>query len=256
MWKGIFAGDNHAGSLWGLMSPDRVSGFPDEVQRMHNAGWKWWVDELAEIGPVDDLIFTGDGIEGPGVKDALDIAFNDLGLQCEIGAETFEPVKRKHTYGVRGTPVHVAKGGKDWEDEMFDYMHGNLSDEQRLEVYGFKFHIRHHVGNSQTPYGHASQVRKEAANDLIKGALEKYPWANFLARGHVHQYSSAGTPGQFAFSCPCLKFPYDKFGRKLQTLNYHFGFVYMEIEKNGRWWCEPKVMPMQATKAVSYVRLK
>jgi len=254
-WRGLLVGDNHGGSYWGLTPPSWQVEEPHEIGRLQRELWNWWEATVADIGPVDDLIHGGDGIEGPGHKDALDIMRNNLEEQAQLGAAAFEIVERKHTYMVRGTPYHVTTD-KDWENEMAGLMGAEIEDEHRLKVFGKRIHTRHMCGNSQTPYGHATQVKKEAVNDMLRGAMEEYEWAQLLLRWHVHQYTAVDSIHQLAMSLPCLKLPYDRFGRKLRTINYHVGVVLFEIFDNGSWIWEKRILEPKNSKPVRYIKLK
>lgn len=255
VWRGLLAGDNHGGSLWGLTPPSWQVKEPHSVAVLQQRMWAWWEATAKSIGPVDTLVHVGDGIEGPGHRDSLDIMRNNLSEQAQLGAEAFAIVERKQTYMVRGTPYHVTTD-TDWENEMAGYMGAEIEDEHRLEAFGRKIHTRHMCGNSQIPYGHATQVKKEAVNDMLRGAMEDYTWAHLLIRGHVHQYTAVDSIHQLAMSIPCLKLPYDRFGRKLRTLNYHVGVVLFEIFDDGRWTWTKHILAPKVSKPVKYIKLK
>ena len=87
----LILSDLHCGHNLGLTPPSWWNHFK-EIQE---AGWNFYTENLAEIGPVDLCIVNGDAVDGPGRKDSLQHCTTDTGEQIKIAITCLEQVQTK-----------------------------------------------------------------------------------------------------------------------------------------------------------------
>lgn len=241
----------HCGSVTGLTPP--------EEQTARNKAWlgplwKMYVAASEQIGTVDALVLNGDLIDGPGRKDSVKHLTTDIVTQVDWATQAASVIKAKQRFVVRGTGYHTDHNGA-LEDIVAQSLNCDVFDELRLEIHGFLFHVRHHVGRSDTPYGQYTQNMKEAINEVLQAELEDYESADLLARGHVHyctgawRWNTLRGQRQEVFTNPAMQLrgpENSSYVRKLRTWMYHVGFTVVDFYKDeDRWEIRPFIFPIK-----------
>jgi hypothetical protein len=226
MIRVVWLADLHCGSGWGLAPPDRwVAPFAEAQKQL----WQFYELVIEHLGDADVLIVAGDAIDGPGRKDSTAHITTDVIEQADIAAEVIRHYPAKQVRMVQGTPYHVSANGET-ERIVAREVGATISEEDRIEVEGFRVHTRHTGGRSDTPYGQGTQLHKELVRDLIQGETYGYDRADIVVRAHVHYYLSVDTAAGTAVSLPCWEWPRGSYGRKLRTQYYDIGAVAIEFD--------------------------
>lgn len=241
--------DLHCGDALGLTPPK----FQEDIRPWHKQLWPFYVNTIAQIGRVNDLVINGDAVHGPPRKEASGHSHPDVDDQIDMADDCIGIIKADRRHFVRGTGFHT-DGAVKFEDAIADRFGATSDDECRLDVYGILFHYRHVVGRSDTPYGQHTQIQKEIINEMLQADMEDYESADVLIRSHVHY--SAGTwlydarrgHKREAFTTPALSLRAPKttaFVRKLRTWLYHVGLTLIETSTTGEVFVRPIMLPIK-----------
>lgn len=228
-------GDLHCGHRVGLTPP----GFDAPETHKHyypfrRMVWDWYAALADRIGEVDVALWNGDMIDGEGAKSGgsehLDTSPEE---QVEMAVACCRKVRAKQHLFTFGTAYHTGKAA-DYERQVADRIGGPISDIQHFQVNGVNFNARHHVGNSQVPYGRSTAQYREAIWNALNAAAGLEPRANILLRSHVHYHVAVQDAQRLTMTLPCLQGPGSKFGRRC-TGEITMGAVLFEVSQAGAW---------------------
>lgn len=222
--------DPHGGSRFGVTPPD----WQRDVDGEHQAKlYDWLMKEIKKHGPYDLCVLNGDGIEGPGKKDTLDLITTNTEEQADITIEWMSDVPTKEWRVVKGTPYHATSVTKH-ERRIAEAFDTDLIDTLRLEVEGVKLNYRHTGHRSDTAYGQGTQNAKPTIKDQLKAARFGKDPAHVYFRSHVHYFYVTAWRSQgrtiYSYQTPCLKYPFDEYGTKLDPMFYDMGFLVHEYK--------------------------
>ena len=261
MTKGLLVSDLHCGHVLGLTPPDYWQGRCKGLQR---GLWEWWAEEVKAIGPVDFAIFDGDLTDGPGRKETLGLWTTDSEEQADVAAESLSIVKARERYICYGTPFHTVTS-LSIENLIAHKLGAEIRDTLRLKVQGkgweVRFNARHVQGRSDIPTGQGAQTGKEIIREMLQSMIEDYKPADILARAHTHYWFRIEIAGRTAISIPCMMLPDPDRGRsiyarRLRTMYYDVGLVYIEIDRQGEVYIRPRRMPLKVQVPKEYLCLK
>ena len=260
-YRALLINDLHCGHQLGLTPPGWQC---PENQSWQRPAWDFYSNIVKQIGYVDDLFVNGDAIDGPGYKETTEHIRTDVGVQADMALSAIKLVKYKHVHIIRGTGFHT-DGHTSYEDAVAKDLNVDAVDELRVEAYGRKFHIKHVVGRSDTPYGSHTQIQKELINEILQAEFENYQAADVLIRAHVHYCYGAWTADssrgiiRHAFTAPALQLRGPKqssFTRKLRTWKYDFGVTLIEVDpKSKEVFIRPFLLPRENYMSREYLCL-
>ena len=233
--KILALGDPHCGHRVGLTPP----GFdaPDSHKHYYpfrRMVWDWFGSTIDKIGPVDLALWNGDLIDGEGSKSGgsehLDTSPEE---QVEMAVACCRRVEARDHLFTFGTAYHTGKSA-DYERQVADRIGGPIADTQHFQCNGVNFNARHHVGNSQVPYGRGTAQYREAIWNALNAAAGLEPRAQVLLRSHVHYHVAVQDAQRLTMTLPCLQGPGSKFGRRC-TGEVTMGMVLFEVAPDSRW---------------------
>lgn len=255
MKRGIIIADNHAGSVGGLHGP----GFQqDDMQYIQKTFWDWFTKNVDKYGPYDFLIGVGDFTDGEGKKGSLGTLFTDIRKQADAAelVLTYPKVNPKYMYLVRGTAFHTT-GASEYEDKIADDLGCSIKDVQKIEIEGWKIHIRHVAGRSDVAYGQGTPLIRELARLEYEAFIEEKEAPDIIIRGHVHYALSINRDGRLVISSPCLCLPVDSSnGRRYMAWMYTVGFGVLELYEDREPIYYPVVMPIRLIHEGKYLCAK
>lgn len=248
--KLLHMGDFHSGSSLGLTPPQWI---PPWAEGWLLPLWTYYTSTIEQIGKVDGVIFNGDLVDGPGEKESAEHLTTNTNYQVQMAIESVRQIRTRERYFVKGTGFHTDRNG-NLEEQIACEFNRDALDELRLEVYGRRFHFRHVVGRSDTPYGQYTQIAKEVINELLQSEFEDYEGADYLGRSHVHYTAGVWTYDvgrgvrREAWTAPGLQLRGPKqngYTRKLRTWLYHVGMTLIEIERGEDPVIRPIIFPIK-----------
>lgn len=242
--------DLHCGHLTGLTPPEHMS---DDTRATQEPLWKWYVDTLAKIGPVDALVVNGDMVDGEGKKETLGHLTTDTMKQAGMAAECIGKVKAERVFLTYGTPFHTV-GSFSYEEAVAEKLNQTVEDSVMVDMQGVKFNFRHACGRSDIPYGQGTQTFKEAILDVLRADAGEYESADVTVRAHVHYYCRMEVGKRSALTLPCLQIPESVYGRKCRHAYYDIGMVLFRVV-DGCVNYEPYIMPLKMVQKREYVCL-
>ena len=261
MTKGLLVADLHTGHVLGLTPPDYWQGRCKGLQR---GLWEWWAQEVKQIGPVDFAIFDGDLVDGPGRKETIGLWTTDSEEQADAAAEALSIIKARERYVCYGTPFHSVTS-LSLETLIARKLSAEIRDTLRLKVQGkgweVRFNTRHVQGRSDIPTGQGAQTGKEIIREMLQSMIEDFKPADILMRAHTHYYFRIEIAGRTAISIPSMMLPDPDRGRaiyarRLRTMYYDVGLVYIEIDRQGEVYIRPRRMPLKVLVPKEYLCLK
>jgi hypothetical protein len=241
---GIFT-DFHCGHLLGLTPPESIQQDFELAELMQDF-WTWFARSLTH--DYDFAFFLGDLVEGEGKQETTFHLTTDVDRQIEISQKIIRYINAKQNIFVYGTPYHTGKI-MDYENQIAREFGGDISTYKKVNIGGVKFDLAHDIGKSGTPTGGDIMLKKEmlwtALYDLV--TCNAGETADFILRGHAHEYRFIGDDNCTAFICPALKIgmpDYDRYGRRVKG-KYHVGFLECFIDNGRGTMQEPKLYKYQ-----------
>jgi len=223
----LVASDMHCGNYWGLTPPEWQVG---DYQQVQQGLWKFWEEVTQE--PYDVAILNGDLIDG--LVDEVEHVTADRAEQLKIAKRAIERIQAKKLYIVEGTPAHT-NGEASYERLLGEMMDIEAKPYLRLEIEGIKFHIRHVVSGSATPYG--SMIRKEAVRQVWVDESNGIEPPDVVIRSHVHYYQVDQDERVMGIVTPALQLPFSVYGRTRRPWKYNVGVVVLHV---GNGLCLPR----------------
>lgn len=253
--------DPHCGHQVGLTHPDfnYVSDLScpiaQKFKMIREECYSFYRKTLTEIGTPDIVIVNGDGIEGKGSRSGgTELIANDEGSQIKILKAALAETNCKTICMAYGTAYHVSGTGEDRENDLLvDGTVKKIGSHEFLNIKGFTFDIKHHIGSSSVPHGRATALARDILwNQLWNGDNEMQPLADVMLRAHVHYFGTYGTwykdRLRMAYTMPALQAMGSKFGARKCSGIVHFGFLVFYITTEGIT-CVPKITTIRAQNA-------
>jgi hypothetical protein len=254
MKRGLILSDLHCGSVGGLTPPGFMQ---DDLRSVQETFWHWFYENMGMYGPYDFLVGCGDLVDGEGKKGTLSTAFSDVRKQARCATAVLEAtgVDPSMMFLVRGSPFHT-NGPAEYEDKIADDLGCSIKDVQKLDVEGWKIHVRHVTGRSDISYGQGTPALKELARMEHEAFIESKDAPDIILRGHVHYAISVQRDGRMSITCPCLCLPIDSSnGRRYMAWTYTVGFGVLELDKDREPVYRTVVMPVRLVHGEGYNQL-
>ena len=260
----IVISDSHCGHVAGLTPPQfQLQKFDDSsVKRTkwHELQSELWTkfENLIEAYKPFDLGFSlGDSIDGKGSRTGgTEHTTTDRNEQADMAAFIHNYIKDRSAkgfkwIGVYGTKYHVSdEGGEDWETIVAERSgFEKIGSHEWVDVNGCIFDLKHHVGSSSVPYGRHTPIAKEKLWNTLWAEHDYQPSANVILRGHVHYATYCGQPGWVAMTVPALQGMGTKYGARYCSGIVHWGITVFEVERDGSFDFEQRVVVVDAQKA-------
>lgn len=257
----ILMGDTHCGHVAGLTPPDfqwrmgREDGDErsERIAQAQNAAWSWYTRRARAIGPVYAVFGNGDFIDGQGKKSGgTENVTNDLNKQCNMALQALRVWKTDRYVLTRGTAYHTGTE-HDYEDSIAERLDATIHDHCWPEVNGLVFDLKHHLGSSATPHGRHTAIAKDRLWNVLWNQDDAQPKARFIVRSHVHYHIHAGgvdANGPWvALTLPALQLANTKFGSRRCSGTVNFGFVVVDVDKNGGFQWHAEILQTEHNKA-------
>jgi hypothetical protein len=228
--KGLFIGDKHSGSVFGLCPKrmDSFAGFHDDIDPevlgslaalpglegplpalSLTQHWLWdcWERFLGEamvyIG--DDEFFIvemGDSTEGRH-HGTLELMHHDVLVHLWIAHEIMRPIVQHpqcvRYYQMKGTECHARTLestigkilGAVRNPKTGDWAWPHL----QLDINGFRVHVQHHMPTSTVPWTRSTAFSKELVREQSNASAHRHRIPDMVVRAHRHQagvYREAG----------------------------------------------------------------
>ena len=191
---------------------------------------------------IDCLIVNGDCIDGRAERvGGLETLHLDRNTQAKMAVECIAIWNPKKVAIIRGTDYHVGKL-EQWEDIIDDTLIAKgidtkIGDHDWVDVNGFVFDCKHHIGGSQTPYGRLTAVSKEEIWNLLWNEAGLTPRGDMIVRSHVHYHVGGwrmvGAKKKWFMTTPGLQ-GWTRYGGKRCSGTVDWGFLAFDIDANGK----------------------
>ena len=244
---GLFIGDLHVGSHFGLMPKGFVLSNGEEV--VLNRGQEYllecWKDMLATIPRRLDFLFVnGDSIDCDKPNElGVGLCEPDLSYQVMAAYELLEPLAKraKHVFFTAGTPYHV--GSWAWRENMLAQQLGAERGEMgrfaplwwHVVVNGVHLDVAHH--QSRMIRYPATALAREAEFAALVADLMEAGKADVVVRSHVHRFIQVNVDGLLGIGVPafCLQSGYAKHSKvPNRMLSRYIGGVLVKILPEGK----------------------
>lgn len=256
----LLIGDLHCGHHLGLTPPDwwyppgssnpRIA----KIARFQRELWRFAVDAVKDLRPIDILEVGGDAIDGKGERSGgVELVTSDRVEQCEMAAAFVNLVGAPQVRLVYGTRYHVGRD-EDFEQVLVDRISapaGNVKIQGHgfYNVNGCIIDSKHKVGSSSVPHGRmTSLARARLWNQVWSLEHERQPAANIIVRHHVHYFNFCGGRDWVAMTVPALCYG-TSFGIRECDGTVDIGMIVLDIDANGGWSWRPILAKFNAMKA-------
>lgn len=255
--------DMHCGHHLGLTPPEFRSlsdEFEDErkILQQQEIYWDFFYENVMKYGPYDAVVHNGDAIDGSGTKSGgTELISTNRRKQCQIAAHILNMIPAEEIYMTYGTPYHTGQL-EDWEDEIADKIGAiRIDDVIILDAHGKIFNFKHHVGNSQVPWGRPTALTRDRFFDALNSMDGLHLKADIVIRSHVHYFQVVGGcwGGHWkAYTTPALMGYGPKYARKMAG-NVDFGFLVFDVSEEGEITCTEVILrkSQAAIQAKAYI---
>ena len=241
--------DLHSGHAVGMTPPAFNPRYDDPLLRVDSEYrdllHTWATDEINRLGRIDITVHNGDAIDGKGKKSgATEIIESDRNKQVKIAADFLGSIDTKELRLTYGTGYHTGND-EDYEDNLAQVL-GCPPPKAvlDLEVNGVILNFKHKVGGSQIPHGRlTAQLRDKLWNDIWAQRGE-YPRSDVQFRSHNHYFAYGGNYESLVIATPALQGYGSKFGQRIMSGTVDFGFIHVDIDRQGRLSWEPHILRM------------
>jgi hypothetical protein len=252
----LFIGsDVHAGHFAGLTPPPwhyPLDGARGEIGIMQRELWEWFAGRVRKLKPFDGAAWVGDLIDGDGHKSGgTELITTDRIEQVAIASEVVRFVDAPFNRFVYGTGYHTGNE-EDFEAGIAKDFNAKISDQAWIRpLNAVTVHLKHHIGGTSIPHGKGTALMKDMLWHDIWTEMKAQPKANIFFRGHTHRYigiDDVGPDGEIrmGFCLPALQAAATKFGARRCSGIVHFGFMHLDIYKDGRVEWQKHILNVQA----------
>lgn len=242
--------DLHCGSAVGLTHPDfdgdRRDSLYHKLYLARREYWKFYLDTIKSLKPIDVLIVNGDCIEGKGEKSGgVELIVADRHEQCDMAVAAIEECGKPAVHIIAGTPYHVGVE-ESFEREIAKAINAvKFGRHDWLSVNGLVFDYRHFIQSSQIPHGRHTAVARERLWNVLWNEDDAYPKADILIRSHVHYLSFAGGANWLGITTPALQGKGTKFGAEQMSGIVNFGLIHFDITDRKEWSWSRHILKFQ-----------
>jgi len=245
---GFFA-DTHAGHWSGLTSrawqnmPNDAA--PEKkrfVARFQASCMDWFESTLAQWKPFDKAIFAGDLTDGKGIRKAgNELVIPDMDDQVDCATDIVKLIGAKVNRFVFGTNYHgTTSDGSDVESAIAKAVKAPPPEDFAFfKVRSTTFHVKHHIGGSSREQSKFTALAASRVNIALEAEKGRYPKADVLIRAHRHQFSFCGRRDWLGVVLPGLQGPSSFGGRRMDGGEPDYGFVVIDVYKDGRYTWHP-----------------
>ena len=236
----VVISDMHCGHAVGLTPPNWQYPADPETHRgkiglMQKTMWDWYAKEIKQLKPIDIIVCNGDAIDGKGDRSGgTEQITTDREQQVEMSAQCIKLAEAKKILLIYGTAYHTG-ALEDWEQNLFHAVRAEkIGSHEWVDINGFIFDFKHHIGNSSIPHGRFTQLAKDKLwNDEWYLKEKRQPNSDVIVRSHVHEFREVRTTGWRALTTPALQGYGSKFGARRCSGLIEIGFVYFDVFKDG-----------------------
>jgi hypothetical protein len=254
--RGFLGGDMHCGHRVGLTPPQwqrpeySLSDRPDA--KYYKAAIALWAEfdiKIRELQPFDFAVFNGDCIDGKGTRSGgTELITTDRNEQCKMAETAIRHVDAEKVLITRGTGYHTGMDD-DWEDQIAYSTGAEISDHQWVEVNGCVLDCKHAIGASSIPHGRFTPLAKDRLWNVIWHTDEGDPKSDIIIRSHVHYHAFCGDNNYLAMTLPALQGKGSKFGKRICTGTVHWGFCWIDIYDDGRYYWNRHIIQVEEQNA-------
>lgn len=206
--------------------------------------WLWFQNNLSHY---DFAFFLGDLVEGEGRHETTFHLTTDVSEQIDMAVDIIKMINAKKNVFVYGTAYHTGKI-MDYENQIAKEFGGDIAAYKKISVDGVRFDLSHDIGKSGTPTGGDIALKKEMLWTWLYDLMEsgRTETADYILRGHAHEYRGVFNETTTAIICPALKIgipDLDRYARKVKGW-YTVGFMECEII-DGKANMTPKLFKYQ-----------
>ena len=211
--------------------------------RYQHLMWKWYVETIEALKPIDLLVHNGDCVDGKGFKSGgTELITSDRNKQANMAIECIEQAAALRVVIVYGTGYHTGND-EDWEDVIAEKMGAEIHSHPSLDVEGVVFDFKHKIGSSAIPHGRHTAPARDKLWNLLWTEKGLRPKADVLVRSHVHYYTQSSDTFGDVFTTPCLQGPGSKFGARACSGIIDIGLLAFDCE-DGEYSLNPRLMDM------------
>ncbi len=247
--------DLQCGHRAGLTPPDyqRYYGSQDHIwqkfAKIESECWNAYKVFADELNPVDVLEINGDVIDGAGLRSGgVEQITVDRNEQIKMALECIDVWRAKKIVMVRGTAYHVGEA-ENFEDLIAANLQCKIGDHEWLDIDGHIFDFKHHIGNSQVPYGRKTAATKDQLWNLIWAEAGLQPKAEWIIRSHVHfaegGFQFRGDRQVWAVTTPSLQAMGTRYGATRCSGTVDFGLYKWDIVGDSVYF-SPRVVKIQS----------
>lgn len=253
--RGVWLGDAHCGHLVGLTPPAWWSandGWTAKFRTIQKQYWQWFDREMLSLPKLDFMIANGDMVDGRGEKSGgSEQITTDTNKQAEMASFVLKRYMSRKTklYMSYGTGYHTGTVS-DTEDLVAqeckaEHIGGHIF----VDINGLVLDVKHKTGSSGVPHGRGTAIKRQALWNKLWAEAEEQPNADVYIRSHVHYADMSWNPDLgYAFILPALQGFGSKYGSRQCDGRVHFGFMYVEIDDDGRLTWHPRLAKIAAHK--------
>jgi hypothetical protein len=247
--RGAIIADLHGGHVVGLTHPD-FDAKPNSLESPERALYelrrelyKWFMDEIKELGRLDFLIVNGDAIDGKGDKTGgTEELIIDRDLQCDNSSSIIDGINASKIYMTYGTPYHVGLT-EDFENKIAsDVGAVKIGSHDWLDVNGLIFDYKHFVSSSSIPHGRHTAIARDWLWSRLWAERGEYPKSDILIRSHVHYLDYAGGADWLGIITPALQWYGSKLGKRRMSGTVDFGFLHFDVTSKEDWTWHPHIL--------------
>jgi hypothetical protein len=236
----VIISDLHCGHAVGLTHPDfdgdRRDSLYHKLYLARREYWKFYLDTIKSLRPIDILIVNGDCIEGKGEKSGgIELIENDRQEQCKMAVAAIKKCGRPDIYMVSGTPYHTGVTEELERGIANDVKAVKFGRHDWLNVNGLVFDYRHFTSGSQVPYGRHTAGAKDRVWNVLWNEDGAYPKADILIRSHVHYFTFEGGANWMFVTTPALQGKGTKFGAERMSGTVDFGLIHFDVTDKSDW---------------------
>lgn len=243
--------DLHCGHVVGLtpprwqIKPSDTKGRTKRTKYAETASeaWEWYLRNIRRCGPYDMVVVNGDAIDGHGqASGGTELITSDREEQSEMAVYAIQRAMGKKngrkcrlvmTYG---TAYHSGKE-EDWESIIASDLNAEkIGAHEWIDVGGWVFDFKHHVGSSVIPHGRYTAVARDALWSSLWAERGDAPKSDVIIRSHVHYFGYCSDGRVLMMTTPALQAMGSKFGSRRCSGVVDFGFVVFDIDKGAMAW--------------------
>jgi hypothetical protein len=243
--------DTHCGHQTGLTPPDWQAIPSTEHTELNRKLYDFRVEaweayqrdvESLQDHRIDCVIANGDMKDGRSERQGgLETLHLDRNIQAKMAVKCIEIWEPRKVVIVRGTDYHTGQV-EQWEDIIADTLsykgiETKIGDHEWVDVNGFVFDCKHHIGGSTIPHGRYTAAAKEDLWNLLWNEAGLAPRGDMIVRSHVHYHiwggRQVGTKEKWFMTTPGLQ-GWTRYGGKRCSGTVNWGFMAFDIDDSGK----------------------